>query len=401
MKRSTDAILTTHVGRLQRPDTITEKLVGRYAGKAVDQAALDAELKASVAEVVRQQADAGIRVVNDGEFGRISWLIYAHERLSGFEQRPVELKYATAILKGKDREEFADYYSEFATRGGLTYYKSPGAAGSSGGMRDHQPVCIGPVAYRGQALLRAEIDALKSALGKADAAEAFMTSTAPGDIVYAAPNDHYRNEEDYLYAIANAMKEEYHAIVDAGLVLQIDDPMIPAYWDLMLTQGVDIAKYHRYCEARIEALNHALADIPRDRIRYHICWGSHHGPHVSDIPIRDVIPMLFKVRASGLLFEAANSRHEHEWQAWRDVKLPDDTVLIPGVIGHATNTVEHPELVAWRIKLFAETVGKENVIAGTDCGMGYRVHPQIAWAKLKALGEGARLASRELWPGPH
>ena len=308
MKRSTDAILTTHVGRLQRPDIITEKLVGRYAGKAVDQAALDAELKASVAEVVRQQAEAGIRVVNDGEFGRISWLIYAHERLSGFEQRPVELKYATAILKGKDREEFADYYSEFATRGGLTYYKSPGAAGSSGGMRDHQPVCVGPVAYRGQAMLRAEIDDLKSALGKADAAEAFMTSTAPGDIVYAAPNDHYRDEEDYLYAIANAMKEEYHAIVDAGLVLQIDDPMIPAYWDLMLTQGVDIPKYHRYCEARIEVLNHALADIPSDRIRYHICWGSHHGPHVSDIPIKDVIPML--LQGAG------------EWAAVRGGELP-------------------------------------------------------------------------------
>ena len=183
------------------------------------------------------------------------------------------------------------------------------------------------------------------------------------------------------------MKEEYHAIVDAGLVLQIDDPMIRPIGISMLTQGVDIPKYHRYCEARIEALNDALADIPRDRIRYHICWGSHHGPHVSDIPIKDVIPMLFKVRASGLLFEAANSRHEHEWQAWRDVKLPDDTVLIPGVIGHATNTVEHPELVAWRIRLFAETVGKENVIAGTDCGMGYRVPPADRLGEIEGAGQ--------------
>ena len=398
MKRSTDAILTTHVGRLQRPDRITDNLVARYSGQAVDQAALDAELKASVAEVVRQQAEAGITVVNDGEFGRISWLIYAHERLSGFELRPVELNQATAILKGKDREEFADYYAEFASRGGLTYYKSPGAAGASGAMRNQQPVCVGPVAYRGQSMLRAEIDTLKTALARTRVVEGFMTSTAPADIVYAAPNNHYRNDEDYLYAVADAMKEEYHAIVDAGLVLQIDDPMIPAYWDLMLTQGVDIAAYHRYCEERIAVLNHALAGIPEDRIRYHICWGSHHGPHVSDIPIRDVIPLLLKVRASGFLFEAANARHEHEWQAWRGVKLPDGKVLIPGVISHATNTVEHPELVAWRIRLFAETVGRENVIAGTDCGMGYRVHPQIAWAKLKALGEGARLASRELWP---
>ena len=397
MKRSTDRILATHVGRLQRPDSITEKLVDRYAGKPVDQAALDAELRASVADVVRQQAEAGISVVNDGEFGRISWLIYAHERLSGFEQRPVELRHAAAILKGKDRADFADYYAEFDSRAGLTYYKSPGATGSSGGLRGHQPVCIGPVAYRGQAAIRAEIDALKAALGGVDAAEAFMTSTAPADIVFAAPNDHYRNEQDYLYAVAEAMKEEYHAIVDAGLVLQIDDPMIPAYWDLMLFQGVDVPKYHRYCEERIEVLNHALAGIPQERIRYHICWGSHHGPHMSDVPIKDVIPLLLKVHASGLLFEAANVRHEHEWQSWKGIGLPDDKILVPGVIGHATNTVEHPELVAWRIRLFAETVGKENVIAGTDCGMGYRVHPQIAWAKLKALGEGARLASQALW----
>jgi 5-methyltetrahydropteroyltriglutamate--homocysteine methyltransferase len=397
VKRSIDQILTTHVGRLQRPDSITEKLVARYSGKAIDQAALDAEVRTSVADVVRRQADAGITVVNDGEFSRISWLLYAHERLAGFEQRPVELKFATSILKGKDRADFADYYAEFASRGGLTYYKSPGATGASGGIRDHQPVCVGPVAYRGQAALRAEIDAFKAALGKADVAEGFMTSTAPADIVYAAPNEHYKTEQDYLYAVAEAMKEEYRAIVESGLVLQIDDPMIPAYWDLMLVQGVDVPKYHRHCEERIEVLNHALAGIPKDRIRYHICWGSHHGPHVSDIPIKDVIPLLFKVHASGFLFEAANARHEHEWQSWQGVKLPVGTILIPGVIGHATNTVEHPELVAWRIRLFAETVGKENVIAGTDCGMGYRVHPQIAWAKLRALGEGARLASKVLW----
>jgi 5-methyltetrahydropteroyltriglutamate--homocysteine methyltransferase len=193
------------------------------------------------------------------------------------------------------------------------------------------------------------------------------------------------------------MKEEYQAIVDAGLVLQIDDPLIPGYWDLMLAQGVDIPAYHQYCEARIEVLNHALAGIPEDRIRYHICWGSHHGPHVSDIPMRDVIPLLLKVRASAWLFEAANARHEHEWRVWKDVNLPDDKLLIPGVISHSTNHVEHPELVAWRIQLFADTVGKERVIAGTDCGLGYRVHPSIAWAKLNALGEGARLATRALW----
>ena len=289
-------------------------------------------------EVVRQQADAGIRVVNDGEFGRISWLIYAHERLSGFKQRPVELKYATAILKGKiGRSSPIITPSSPLAAGSPT--TSRRRAASSGGMRDHQPVCSDQAAYRGRAMLRAEIDNLKATLGGDNVVEGFMTSTAPGDIVYAAPNDYYQNEEDYLYAVADASPPFFPP---TGLVLQIDYPIIPAYWDLMLTQGIDIPKYHRYCEARIEVLNHALADLPKDRIRYHICWGSHDGPHVSDIPIKDVIPMLLKVRASGLLFEAANSRHEHEWQAWRDVKLPDDTVLIPGVIGHATNTVDIP-----------------------------------------------------------
>ena len=398
MKRSTDRILTTHVGRLQRPDNITEALVARYAGKTIDQAALDAKLKSSVSDVVKQQVDAGISVVNDGEFGRISWLIYAHERLTGFEQRPVgELKNLAALVQGKDRQDFYPYYSEFDSRKGLTYYKSPGDSGSAGGLRDRQPICVGPVTYRGQAALRAEIEALKAGLRGAYAAEAFMTSTAPADLVYAAPNEYYKTEEEYLYAIAEAMKEEYHAIVDAGLVLQIDDPLIPGYWDLMLVKGVDIPAYHRYCEARLAILNYALAGIPEDRIRYHICWGSHHGPHVSDVPIKDVVPLLLKVRASAWLFEAANARHEHEWSIWKDVKLPDDKILIPGIVGHSTNHVEHPELVVWRIELFARTVGRERIIAGTDCGLGYRVHPMIAWAKLKSLGEGAQLASKALW----
>ena len=398
MKRSTDRILTTHVGRLQRPDNITEALVARYAGQTINQAALDTALKSSVADVVKQQADAGISVVNDGEFGRISWLIYAHERLTGFEQRPIgELKNLAALVQGKDRQDFYPYYSEFNSRKGLTYYKSPGDSGSAGGLRDHQPICVGPVRYRGQAALRAEIEALKAGLRGVNAVEAFMTSTAPADLVYAAPNQYYKTEEEYLYAIAEAMKEEYHAIVDAGLVLQIDDPLIPGYWDLMLVKGVDVPAYHRYCEERLAVLNYALAGIPEDRIRYHICWGSHHGPHMSDVPIKYVVPLLLKVRANAWLFEAANARHEHEWRIWKDVKLPDDKILIPGIVGHSTNHVEHPELVAWRIELFAATVGRERIIAGTDCGLGYRVHPMIAWAKLKSLGEGAQLASKTLW----
>jgi 5-methyltetrahydropteroyltriglutamate--homocysteine methyltransferase len=252
------------------------------------------------------------------------------------------------------------------------------------------------VAYRGQAMLRAEIDALKSALGKADAAEAFMTSTAPGDIVYAAPNDYYRNEEDYLHAVADAMKAEYHAIVDAGLVLQIDDPAIAEIFD-QINPEPSFEDYRKFTMPKIEALNHALKGLPQDRIRFHLCWGSWHGPHMTDIPMREIVGLMLKINAGAYSFEAGNVRHEHEWAVWKDTKLPDDKVILPGVVSHATNVVEHPELVAERIGRFTSLVGRERVIASSDCGLGGRVYSDIAWAKLETLAQGAALASKQLW----
>lgn len=397
MKRSTDRILTTHTGRLQRPDDLTDLLVARQAGNAIDENAYARRIKTAIAEVVQQQVAAGLSVVNDGEFGRISWLVYGFGRLSGFTLKPVTFDQNRTVLQGKDRRDFADYYKYIAAEGGRTYYRSPGAWGAAGGVAGHEWLCTGPITYTGQAALNAEIEGLKSALGLADVTQAFMTSTAPGDMLFAASNAHYPSEEAFLYAMADAMREEYRAITDAGIVLQIDDPQIPVQWDLMLGDGASLAEYERFCHQRVEALNHALAGVPEDMVRYHICWGSHHGPHSTDVPFRDILPTIFKVRASGIVFEAGNVRHEHEWQIWQDIKLPDGKVLIPGVVSHATNTVEHPELVALRIKQFADLVGRENVIAGTDCGMGYRVHPQIGWAKLRSLGEGAGLATKQLY----
>lgn len=397
MKHSIDRILTTHVGRLQRPDDLTDMMIARQAGKAYDPALFSSRLKTSVAEVVKRQADAGITVVNDGEFGRVSWLIYSFQRLSGFESKPIKPEQNSTVLHGKDRSDFADYYEHVSAEGGRTYYRSPGSFGAVGGIEGERWECTGPITYVGQAAIQDELKSLKAAMATTQVDEAFITATAPGDIAAVAPNNYYAREDDYLQALGDAMREEYRAITDAGIVLQIDDPFLPVQWDLMLAGNVTLAEYYRHCEKRIEVLNHALAGIPENMIRYHICWGSHHGPHSTDIPLKDVMPLLFKVRVSALMFEAANARHEHEWQTWKEVKLPEDKILIPGVISHATNTVEHPDLVAWRIRLFAETVGRERVIAGTDCGLGYRVHPQIAWAKLEALGEGARRSTKELF----
>lgn len=398
MKRSTDRILTTHVGRLQRPEAMTEMMIARQAGKPYDKDAFSRQARTAVAQVVRQQAEAGITVVNDGEFARISWGIYSFQRLAGYELVPINPDQNKTVVMGKDRVDFADYYNYIAKESGRTYYRSPGAAGAAGGIEGYLWHCTGPITYIGQEAVREEVASLTAAAAAPGIDEMFMTATAPGDIAYFAENHYYRDEDAYVEALGNAMREEYRAITDAGIVLQIDDPLIPARWDILLNAGApDLPAYHKYCARHIEILNHALAGIPEDRVRYHICWGSHHGPHSTDIPLEDILPLLFKVRAGAYVIEAGNVRHEHEWQVWKRTKLPEGKILIPGVISHATNTVEHPDLVSWRIKLFASVVGRENVIAGTDCGMGYRVHPQVGWAKLQALGEGARRATKELF----
>ena len=355
-------------------------------GHDYDSVALDDQVKTAVADVVRQQADAGVDIPSDGEQGKTGFLLYGNERLSGFEQVAIQLGDNPRVIR-RDQAAFADFYEE--------YFKTEG----DGGPR-WQPVCTSPIAYTGQAIIQSDIDHFKAALQGVSVEEAFLPAIAPGTFG-RGQNQYYPDEEAFLFAIADALKVEYKAIVDAGFVLQIDDPGLPDTWD-MLNPAPSLPDYQKYAPVRIDALNHALEGLPQEQIRYHICWGSWHGPHSTDIPLKDVVDLVLRVRAGGYSIEAANPRHEHEWKLWREVKLPDDKVLIPGVIAHTTNHIEHPELVADRIMNYAGIVGKENVIAGTDCGFSQRalnprLHPSIVWAKLQALSEGAKLASKQLW----
>ena len=385
MKRSTGRILTTHVGRLQRPEELTQAMEAHPRGQPTD-TAFTARLKESVAAVVRQQAAAGVDIVCDGEFGKLSWNTYINGRLGGHE--PVPVKPGEQERVSRDRTEFAEFYAELE-RGGSAYYRSPG--------RDAPPgmrwACTGPVTYVGQDALRHDLDNLRAALAGVTVEEVFLPATSPSR---PRTNQHYASEDAYYEAVADAMHTEYRAIVDAGFVLQMDDPLLPTLWDHDVREP-GLAEYRKRAGRQVEIVNHALRGLPEDRIRYHICWGSWHGAHAYDLPLKDVVDLLLQMRAQGYVIEAANARHEHEWQIWKDVKLPEGKILIPGVVAHSTNGIEHPELVAWRIRNFASVVGRENVIAGTDCGLGYRVHPQIAWAKLKTLAEGAKLASKTLW----
>jgi 5-methyltetrahydropteroyltriglutamate--homocysteine methyltransferase len=387
MKRSTERILTTHVGSLTRPVEIVDAMRARVNQEPYDAQRFAENLRQGVADVVRKQSEVGIDIVSDGEFGKSGFAAYINERLSGFERQPGNPA-ASGVSRGKDRRDFADFYREYDR---LT--------------QSHRPVsirwvCTGPIAYD-PTLLQIDIGNFKAALADASVQDAFMPVAAPITVETDRPNEYYPSQEAYLYAIADALKQEYKAIVDAGFLVQLDDPWITARWDQLLPD-IDVPEFQKFCEARIEATNYALADIPRERIRYHICWGSWHGPHSTDIPIKYIQPLLLKVKAGAYLFEAANVRHEHEWTVWRDVNLPEDAVLIPGVVTHATNLIEHPELVAQRIVRLAKLVGRERVLAGTDCGFSQgpfsaKVHPSIQWAKLKALVEGAELASKELW----
>jgi 5-methyltetrahydropteroyltriglutamate--homocysteine methyltransferase len=387
MKRSTERILTTHVGSLTRPVEIIDAMRARVNKEPYDRESFAESLRKGVSEVVRRQAEVGIDVVSDGEFGKSGFAAYINERLGGFERRPGNPG-ESGVSRGKDRKDFADFYREYDS---LTQSNRPASV---------KWVCTGPITYD-PTLLQIDIANFKAALAGVSVVEEFMPVAAPITVETDHHNEYYPSQEAYLYVIAEALKQEYQAIVDAGLLVQLDDPWITARWDQLLP-NINLTEFQKICEARIEATNYALADIPRDRIRYHICWGSWHGPHSTDIPIKHIQPLFLKVKAGAYLFEAANVRHEHEWTVWRDVKLPEGTVLIPGVVTHATNLIEHPELVAQRIVRLAKLVGRENVLGGTDCGFSQgpfsaKVHPSIQWAKLKALVEGAELASKELW----
>src|SRR5437762_809213 len=403
MRTSRGRILTSHAGSLPRPDDLIDANHAREAGGAADEAGFQVRLRAGVADVVRRQKETGVDVPNDGEFGKgmghgvnyRAWWSYSFNRLGGLElgttglydvpakrSRPGDVV-LTSFADRRDRLKFAAAYAD------------PDSGVSTGPRATLWPVCVGPLAYTGHDAITTDIANLKAALAAAGVEEGFMTSIAPGS-ASRIENRHYKTDEEFLFACADAMREEYKAIVDAGLVLQLDDPAIAENWD-MVNPEPSVADYQKFSMVRVEALNHAIRGLPRDRIRFHLRRASSHGPPTTDIPMRDIVSVMLAVNAGAYSFEAGNVRHEHEWRVWQDVKLPDDKLILPGVVSHATNVVEHPELVADRILRFANLVGREWVIASTDCGLGGRVHPQIAWAKLEALGAGAALASRQLW----
>jgi 5-methyltetrahydropteroyltriglutamate--homocysteine methyltransferase len=391
MKRSTHRILTTHVGSLIRPPRLLELVRAKESGDAAGAAAYDQCLRESVAEVVRRQAQAGIDVVNDGEFGKsTSWSLYALKRVSGFEMRPVKSG-ANPFARGADRERFKDFYAELEGGNERTWSN----------VTQKEAVAVAPVKYTGLAELQHDIDNLKAALQGVQAEEAFLPVAAPSSAIPDRKNEYYRNEEELVVALAEALRTEYRAIVDAGFLLQVDDARAAVTYDRMVPPAT-FDDYYRWVGRHVEVLNHALEGIPEDRVRYHVCWGSWPGPHTTDVPLRKIVDLILKVRAGAYLLEAANPRHEHEWKVWKEVKLPEGKILAPGVVSHGTNVVEHPELVAERLVRFAQCVGRENVIASTDCGFAQeqfnrRVHPSIMWAKLEAMAEGARIASAELW----
>jgi len=343
----------------------------------------------SVAAVVRKQRELGLDVINEGEYTKGGdWLSYIEERFGGFEPRPAPPGERPLIARGLDREAFADFY-RYATERGTLFY-TPGEQ-----IKRVRPVwcCTDPVVYRGLAPLKREIDTL---LEFVKPEEAFLTSTAPGSLEVYRRNEYYRSEDEFVFAIAEAMRVEYEAIAASGVTLQVDDAWLPALWD-RIGIAMGLPAFLKYCAVRVEALNHALRNVPEERVRYHLCWGSWHGPHAHDLELKFVVDLLLKVKARAYLIEAANARHAHEYAVWDEVKLPEGKILVPGVVTHSTDVVEHPELVAQRIRRFARRVGPENVIAGADCGFGGRSHPQIAWAKLRSLVEGAKLATDALF----
>jgi 5-methyltetrahydropteroyltriglutamate--homocysteine methyltransferase len=381
MKYSTERILTTHAGALPLPVDLKELHNARTAGTAVDEQVFSKRVTGAVADIVKKQIACGLDIINDGEQGKSNFSRYARDRLSGFIEREVKASDHTSTIYARDLTEFSDYFN---------------ARASHRGDNVKRVFCNAPLRYVGHASLKAEIADFQAGLQGQQYTDAFLPAVAPGTIEHWMKNDYYPNDEAYLVAIADAMHEEYKAIADAGFLLQIDDPDLPDGWQFM--SKMTVPEYRKYAQLRVEALNHGLRDIPPDRVRFHTCWGSYHGPHKYDIPLRDIIDIILKVNANTISIEAANPRHEHEWRVWEEVKLPAGKVLVPGVVGHATDIVEHPQAIADRLIRYATIVGKENLMAGTDCGLGPRVgSPQICWAKFEAMAEGAKLASKELW----
>ncbi len=377
MKRSTERILTTHTGSLPRPRDLTTMLEAMDAGTAPDPAAFESRVRSAVADVVRRQVDAGVDIVNDGEQGKVGYSTYVRYRLTGFGGQSVV----------PPRADWADF---------------PEAAARVGRTSVARPSCNGPIDWKDRTAVQKDAANLSAALDGVKPAEVFMTAASPGVIAHFLRNDHYPSREAYLARLVDIMKEEYDAIHRAGFVLQVDCPDL-AMGRHLAFPDLPTAEFLKIAAANVEALNHALRDIPADRLRLHLCWGNYEGPHHRDIPLREVLGVALKARPQALSFEGANPRHEHEWIVFREVRLPDDKLIIPGVLDSTTNFIEHPELIAQRLVRYAEVVGRERVIAGTDCGFAtfarasLQVEPEIAWAKLRSMVEGARLASARLW----
>lgn len=404
MRTSRNHILTSQAGSLPRPDDLIEANRGREANPtAANDQRFEDLLRAAVVDVVRHQTELGIDIPGDGEFGKAmghkvnyrAWWSYSFNRLGGLDlagpginaiapqrSRPGEIVLSSNADR-RDRQKF------------LAVYTDPEGAIYTGPPLPHWPVCVGPIVYKGQEAIKTDIAHFKAALTASGIEEGFMTSVGPGSAARLA-NRYYKTDEEFVFACADAMREEYKAIVDAGLILQIDDPSLAESWDVINPEP-SVKDYQKFSMVRVEALNHAIKGLPEDRIRLHLCWGSWHGPHTTDIPMRDIVEVMLAAKCQAYSFEAGNVRHEHEWNVWEDVKLPEGKIILPGVVSHATNVVEHPQLIAQRIVRFTKNVGRERVIASTDCGLGGRVHPAIAWAKLEALAQGAALASNELW----
>ena len=382
MKRSEERILTTHVGSIVRPESLLS-LGNQENSPPKDPAVYAAALQAAVKDVVRKQVAAGIDIVNDGEFGKSSWANYVLERISGFEVR--EGSYDARDWLGRERERFPELIeAEF----GGQYVKRPLQA------------CVAPIQYQAIGAVQRDARNLKEAISGTGATEGFLTVVAPASAAFNAIDDYYHNERDYVMALAETLRQEYLEVYRAGLIVQVDDAVLANMYDYLVQKSPQ--EYRRWAQLRIEALIHALRDIPADRVRYHVCFGSWHLPHTVDAPLEEIVDLILQVPAQAYSLEAANPRHEHEWRVWERVKLPPGKILIPGVITHHIVTVEHPQVIADRIVRFARIVGRENVIAGSDCGFAQqetlaRVHPKVMWAKFEALAAGARLATAELW----
>jgi 5-methyltetrahydropteroyltriglutamate--homocysteine methyltransferase len=403
MQHSRDRIVTSHAGSLPRPDPLIAANQERQSGGDVNEARFQTQLQSAVVDVVRRQQELGIDIPGDGEYGKAmghrvnygAWWSYSFQRLGGLDltgpglyeiparrAQPGEVV-LTSFADRRDRQRFAAAYAD------------PESGITTGPRARTWPICTGPLTYTGHDAIARDIANFKAGLDACGIAEGFMTSVAPGSASRIS-NAYYKTEEEFMFACAEAMREEYKAIVDAGLILQLDDPSIAENWD-QINPEPTVEAYRKFTMQRVEALNAAIKGLPRDRIRFHLCWGSWHGPHTTDIPMRDIVDVMLAIDCGAYSFEAGNVRHEHEWRVWQDVKLADGKFILPGVVSHATNVVEHPDLVAERIVRFANLVGRERVIAATDCGLGGRVHADIAWAKLEALAQGAALASKQLW----